>query len=122
LPEPPLSTHSGPSARGPPRDKCRAVAAIEFENIGDMVMHRRAETLPAGSVWDGEKLTVVFDPYDDPEAMRAVCGDDTDEPVAFSVFGVAVLDLADEHTYEELLAAVAASCGRFVGEIPIIKF
>jgi hypothetical protein len=101
--------------------RCRAVAAIEFANIGDMVMHRLAETLPAGGVRDGENLTVVFDPYDAPEAMRAVCGDDTDEPVAFSVFGVAVLDLADEHTYEKLLAALN-ECRRYVGKAPVIEF
>lgn len=103
--------------------RCRAVAAIEFENIGDMVMHRLAETLPTGGLWDGEKLTVVFDPCDDPEAMVcAVNDEETDEPVAFSIFGLAVLDLADETIYRQLSAALEECHGRFAGEVPVIEF
>ena len=103
--------------------RCRAVAVIEFENIGDMVMHRLAETLPAGGAWDDEKLIVVFDPCDDPEAMvRAVNDEETDEPVVFSIFGVAVLDFADETIYQQLSGALAASRGLYVGEYPVIEF
>jgi hypothetical protein len=99
----------------------RPVAAIGFGNIRDMVMHRLAEMLPYGKHWDADNMCIIIAPCADPEAMEAMVHEQM-ETVRFSVFGVAVLDLADQPTYRTLMNALADRSERFVGEAPVIEF
>ena len=97
----------------------RPVAAIGFETVADMVMHFLADTLPPERKYDNEAMCAVIDPCTDPEALWALV--DYEIPTArFSIFGVGVLDLADQETYESLLTALADRCGKLVGEMPVI--
>jgi hypothetical protein len=86
-----------------------------------MVMHRLAETLPYGKHWDAENMTITIDPCDDPDTLRSVV-DEQMENVRFSVFGIALLDLADEAVYRALMGALAHRRERIVGEAPAIEF
>lgn len=101
--------------------RCHAVAAIGFENITDMVIHRIAETLPYGRSWNQDSLSIIIDPCADPEALGALVEEQV-ENVRFSVFGVAVLDLADGGIYGTLMDAFAKRRSQFVGEYPVIEF
>jgi len=66
-------------------------------------------------------MCIIIDPCTDPEAMAALVEEKMDT-VQFSIFGVAVLDLADEAIYRRLMAALGERQGRFVGETPVIEF
>jgi hypothetical protein len=101
--------------------RCHAVAAIGFDSVGDMVTYRLAEPLPYGKNWDKDRLCIIIDPCSDPEALRTVVEESMDT-VRFSVFGVALLDLADETIYRQLSAALEECHGQYVGEYPIIEF
>jgi hypothetical protein len=99
----------------------RPVAVIGFDCVADMMMHRLADTLPFGKNWDVERMSIIIDPCTDPEAMAALVEEKMDT-VRFSIFGVAVLDLADESVHRCLLAALEERGSRFVGETPVIEF
>lgn len=99
----------------------RPIAAIEFDNVGDMVMQFLADTLPSYSRWNNEGMSVIIDPCNDPVAMRATVHERM-ENVSFSIFGLAKIDLADEATYDMLVNALAERRGAFVGECPVIEF
>ena len=99
----------------------RRVGAIGFENITDMVLYRLAEPLPHGKHWNPDNLTIILDPCTDVEA-RAVLAEERVENVRFSVFGVAMLDLADEGIYETLMNVLTERRSQFVGEYPVIEF
>jgi hypothetical protein len=99
----------------------RPVAVIGFDCVADMMMHRLAATLPYGPHWDQERMCIIIDPCTNPEALEAVVEEQM-HTVRFSVFGVAVLDLADEPIYRRLMAALEERQGRFVGETPVIEF
>jgi hypothetical protein len=101
--------------------RCRPVAAIGFDCVADMMMHRLADTLPFGKNWDVERMSIIIDPCIDPEAMAALVEEQM-ETVRFSIFGVAVLDLADESVHRQLLTGLEERQGRFVGETPVIEF
>jgi hypothetical protein len=101
--------------------RCRPVAAIGFESVADMMMHRLADTLPYGPHWDQERMCIIIDPCSDPEAMAALVEEQMDT-VRFSIFGVAVLDLADEAVQRQLLAGLEERHWQFVGETPVIEF
>jgi hypothetical protein len=98
----------------------RPVAAIGFETAADMVMHYLADTLPPTRKYDNEAMCAVIDPCTDTEALRSILRDDMPD-VRFSIFGVGVLDLADQETYGSLMTALADRCDRFVGETPVIE-
>ncbi len=98
----------------------RPIAAIEFDTEAEMVLHFLADTLPSNSRWNNEGMSVTFDPCHDPEATQAIV-DERMENVCLSIFGVAVLDLADEATYDRLMNALVGRCGHFVGEYPVIE-
>jgi hypothetical protein len=99
----------------------RFVAVVGFDTDADIVMHYLAETLPSGRRYDNENSCAVLDPCTDPEALLALV--EYDMPTCrFSIFGVGVLDLADEQSYRLLLGALADRRGRFVGEMPVIEF
>ena len=99
----------------------RLVAVVGFETDADIVMHYLAETLPPGRRYDNENSCAVLDPCTDPEALLALV--EYDMPTCrFSIFGVGILDLADEPTYELFLTALADRRSRFVGEMPVIEF
>jgi hypothetical protein len=98
-----------------------SVAVIGFDNDGDIVGHYIADTLPPPRKFDSEGMCAVIDPCADPAALQALVEEKMDT-VRFSVFGVGVLDLADEATHRALLAALSDRCERFVGEMPCIDF
>jgi hypothetical protein len=99
----------------------RFVAVVGFDTDADIVMHYLAETLPPGRRYDNENSCAVLDPCTDPEALWALV--EYEMPTCrFSIFGVGVLDLADEATYESLLTALADRRRRFIGETPWTKF
>lgn len=54
--------------------------------------------------------------------VRAVDDEEMDEPVAFAIFGVAVLDLADQMIFRQHSAALKERHGQFLGEAPVIEF
>jgi hypothetical protein len=101
--------------------RCRPVAAIGFESVAEMVMYRLAEPIPYGPHWDQERMCIIIDPCPDPDAMAALVEEQMDT-IRFSIFGVAVVDLADEATYRQLSAALGERQVRFVGETPLIAF
>ena len=101
--------------------RCHPIAAIDFDTEAEMVLHFMADTLPSHSKWNNEGMSVIIDPCRDPEAMQAIV-DERMENVCFSVFGLAILDLKDEATYEALEDALAERRGCFVGEYPVIEF
>jgi hypothetical protein len=99
----------------------RRVGAIGFENTTDMVLYRLAEPLPYGNHWNPDKLTIIIDPCTDPDALASLV-QERGENVRFSVFGVGVLDLADEGIYETLMNVLTERRSQFVGEYPVIEF
>jgi len=101
--------------------RCHPVAAIEFDCVGDMVMQFLADTIPSRSRWDNEGTAVIIDPCRDPVAMQAIVREQM-ENIRFSIFDVAMLDLADEGTDRRLTNALAERRERFVGEYPVIEF
>ena len=84
-------------------------------------MHFLADTLPPNSRWNNDGMFVIIDPCADPVAMEALVEEQM-ENVRFSIFGIAVFDLADERTYRALVNALADHSNRFVGEMPVIEF
>lgn len=99
----------------------RFVAVVGFDTDADIVMHYLADTLPPERRYDNGNSCAVLDPCTDPEALLALV--EYEMPTCrFSIFGVGVLELADEATYESLLTALADRPGRFVGEMPVIEF
>jgi hypothetical protein len=99
----------------------RPVAAIGFKRVADMVLHRLADRLPPTRKFDREAMCAVIDPCTDTEALCVLVEEEMDD-VRFSIFGVAVLYLADEQTHGSLMTALADRRGRFVGEMPSIDF
>jgi hypothetical protein len=101
--------------------RSRPVAIIGFETVADMVIHFLADTLQPRRRYDNDHMCAVLDPCADPESLSALI--DHEIPTArFSIFGVGVIDLADEATYQLMLDALADRRGRFVGEMPVIDF
>jgi hypothetical protein len=99
----------------------RPVAAIGFKTIGDMVMHCLAGRLPPNRRFATEGMCAVIDPCTDTEALRALVEEEMDSS-RFSIFGVAVLDFADQQTHGSLKTALAERRGQFAGEMPCIDF
>lgn len=97
----------------------RTVAAIGFRNVTDMVAARLMVSW-SDIQWDADKLHAIVDPCD-PEAMAS----DIEQwwwPVRFSVFGISVVHLADEHTYRHLRTVLKDRRHLLTGRIPMIGF
>jgi len=99
--------------------RSRSVAAIGFDSIAEMMMYRLAEPLPYGTHWNQDSMCITIDPCSDPETLRRLVEEEM-PTVQFSIFGVAVLDLADEAIYRQLSAALGERRHGFLGEMPFI--
>jgi hypothetical protein len=94
---------------------------IGFETVADMVMHFLADTLLPKRRFDNDGMCTVIDPCTNPEALRTFV-DNEMENGRFSIFGIAMLDLADQETYESLMQALGDWREHFVEEMPCIDF
>jgi hypothetical protein len=99
----------------------RFVAVVGFESDAAIVMHFLADTLPPRRRYDNEHSCAVLDPCTDPEALRTLVEYEMPD-CRFTIFGVGVIDVADEATFESFLTALADRRGGFVGEMPCIEF
>ena len=101
--------------------RSRLVGIIGFDNEAEMVMHYLADTLPRPRRFDNNGMCAVLDPCRDPEGLQRLVDEEMDN-VRFSIFGVALVHLADQETYRSLERALSDRRQPFVGEMPTVDF
>ena len=99
----------------------RVIAAFDFMTDVNMVAFRLKNPTFKGLEWDIERCTADLDPCFDPDATDRLI--ETEYPgVSLSMATIYEIDMRDEDTYHQFLAACEDRLPQFQGMAPCVGF